>query len=259
LLKAFALMINLKTVLTAILLCCLFSAGFAQQLTIAAAANLQAVSRALQADFKTKTGIHAEIVTASSGKLVAQISNGAPNAVFLSADMDFPAALHEKGLSTAAPVVYAMGSLIICTKNKIQLKNWQQWLLNPQVKKIAIANPAVAPYGKAAEEALKKAGIFDKIKSKLVYGESISQVNTYITTGVVDAGFTAQSFIKELSPADIPNWYAIDKKSYQPVKQGMVLLKRAGNNAEAKKFYEYILSASAKRIFNNYGYQTGPQ
>lgn len=246
-----------KLLIIILLLFVLPAMVFAQQLVVAAAANLQAVSKALQADFKAQTGISVQIVTASSGKLVAQISNGAPYAVFLSADMSFPDELYKQGLTTAAPVVYATGGLIIATKNKTKLNNWAQWLTSGQVKKIAIGNPTVAPYGKAAEEALKKAGIYQQIKSKLVYGESISQVNTYITTGVVDAGFTAASVIKELAPDNGVNWYTIDKKSYLSVRQGMVLLKKAEDNAEAKKFYAYILSPAAKRIFKQYDYQTG--
>ncbi|RYZ93678.1 MAG: molybdate ABC transporter substrate-binding protein, partial [Sphingobacteriaceae bacterium] len=121
--------------------------------------------------------------------------------------------------------------------------------------KIAIANPSVAPYGAAAMEALEKAGILQKIKSKLVYGESIAQVNTYITTGVVDAGFTAESLLKETTGKLKLHWQPVDPKTYQPVKQGMVIINRAGNNTAAKKFYQYILSPAAKRIFKNHSYK----
>ncbi|RYE15656.1 MAG: molybdate ABC transporter substrate-binding protein, partial [Sphingobacteriales bacterium] len=126
--------------------------AFGQQLTVAAAANLQAVMPILQADFKKRTGISADIIIGSSGKLVAQISNGAPYDVFLSADMELPEKLYKDGATLAKPVIYATGSLIICSINKKSLTNWQQVLTDPQVKKIAIANPSVAPYGAAAME-----------------------------------------------------------------------------------------------------------
>ncbi|GAA4325456.1 molybdate ABC transporter substrate-binding protein [Mucilaginibacter gynuensis] len=225
----------------------------AQTVKVAAAANLQTVIIALQKDFKMRTGIDIEPVSGSSGKLVAQISNGAPYDVFLSADMDFPEKLYKDGSATDKPEVYALGSLIICSNKQLAFNNWQQLLQSKSVKKIAIANPAIAPYGKAAEEALTKAGILHKIKSKAVYGESISQVNTYITTGVVEVGFTTQSLVKETQPL---YWKAIDTKMYAPIQQGIVLLTHAKDNIQAQKFYQYILSPVAKRIFKQYGYKT---
>lgn len=227
----------------------------AQNLRIAAAANLQSVITALQADFKSRTGVTAEIITGSSGKLVAQISNGAPYDVFLSADMHFPGILYDNGLSTDKPAVYAIGSLIICSAKKAIPINWPDMLLEPGLTKIAIANSIIAPYGKAAEQALDAARILENVKNKLVYGESISQVNTYITTGVVDAGFTAQSLLYDDGLKTKLYWQPVNPKTYQPIKQGVVILKRAEHNAAAKKFYQYLFSPGAKRIFKKYGYK----
>jgi molybdate transport system substrate-binding protein len=228
--------------------------GYAQNVRVAAAANLQSVIEALQKDFRQKTGIVIEPVIGSSGKLVAQISNGAPFDVFLSADMSFPETLFKSGFATDKPVVYAKGSLIICSWQNIGFNNWERLLLTARVKKIAIANPAIAPYGKAAEEVLKRKGILDDVKSKTVYGESISQVNTYITTGVADIGFTTQSFIKEAEHKTALYYKIINPKDYTPILQGMVILKHGAGNAGAKKFYRYILSPAAKSIFASYGY-----
>jgi len=122
------------------------------------------------------------------------------------------------------------------------------------VKKIAIANPAIAPYGKAADEVLQKKDILVNIKSKIVTGESISQINTYITTGVVDVGFTTQALVKDPANKTKLYWQVIDPDSYSPIEQGMVLLKHAEANADAEKFYQYILSPAAKAIFVEYGY-----
>lgn len=227
----------------------------AQNLRVAAAANLQSVIGALRTDFKKKTGITIEPIVGSSGKLVAQIKNGAPFDVFLSADMDFPEALYSEGLTTNKPVIYAYGNLVICSTQDIGFVNWQRVLLTPSVKKIVIANPDVAPYGVAAKEVLKKEDILDNIKSKLVFGESIAQVNTYITTGVVDVGFTTQALVNDPANKTKLYWKAIDPKTYTPIKQGMVILKRAERNAAALKFYRYLLSADAKRIFEKYGYR----
>jgi molybdate transport system substrate-binding protein len=144
---------------------------------------------------------------------------------------------------------------VICSNKNIGFENWERILLTPRIKKIAIANPSVAPYGAAAQALLKKKGILDNVKSKMVYGESISQVNTYITTGVVEVGFTTRALIKDPANKTPLFWKVIDPKSYAPIKQGIVILKHGADNPAAEKFYQYILSADAKRIFEAYGYR----
>ena len=229
--------------------------AFAQSLKVAAAANLQSVIKVLGEDFKQKTGITIEPIIGSSGNLTAQIKNGAPYDVFLSADMSFPEGLFQAGFSTKKPIVYAQGSLIICSTQNLSFENWETLLKSDKVKKIAIANPKIAPYGKAAEEALQQKGILDDLRPKVVYGESISQVNTYITTGVVDLGFTTQALVKDAANKTQLYWKEIDPKFYSPIEQGMVLLKRSENNQDAEKFYQYILNPAAKAIFLEYGYR----
>ena len=228
--------------------------SFAQNLKVAAAANLQSVIKVLGADFTKKTGIVIEPIVGSSGNLSSQISNGAPFDVFLSADMDFPQKLFAGGFAGKKPVVYARGSLIICSAKNLGFDNWERLLLTEAVKKIAIANPAIAPYGRASVEALKLKGIYSEIQSKVVTGESISQVNTYITTAVADVGFTTQALVKDLEGKQTIYWKAVDPKAYAPIEQGIVILKHAEGNADAEKFYQYILGADAKRIFKEYGY-----
>jgi len=222
---------------------------------VAVAANLQAVIKVLEEDFKQKTGITIEPIVGSSGNLATQIRNGAPYDVFLSADMNFPETLFSDGFSSKRPVVYAQGSLIICSTQDIDLTKWEKLLVSDKIKKIAVANPKIAPYGKAAEEALTQKGIFNTVTSKVVYGESISQVNTYITTAVVEIGFTTQALVKDPANKTMLYWKAIDPKTYSPIEQGMVLLKTAESNIDAKKFYDYILSPAAKAIFEKYGYR----
>lgn len=247
---------QLKRIVFFITLCIIANLpAYAQNVRVAAAANLQSVMEVLQKDFKQKNGITIEPIIGSSGKLVAQISNGAPFDVFLSADMSFPETLFKSGFATKKPVVYAKGSLIICSSQNIGFENWERLLLTPRTKKIAIANPAIAPYGKAAEEVLKRKGILDDVKSKIVYGESISQVNTYVTTGVVDVGFTTQSLIKDTEHKTALYYKVIKPKDYAPILQGMVILKHGAGNPGAEKFYRYILSPAAKSIFASYGYR----
>ena len=228
--------------------------SFAQSLKVAVAANLQGVIKVLQKDFKEKTGIEIQPIIGSSGSLSAQIKNGAPFDVFLSADMTFPETLYKEGFATKEPAVYAYGSLIICSTQDIGFENWERTLMSIRVKKIAIANPKIAPYGKAAEEALKQKGILDDVQSKIVSGESIAQVNTYITTGVVDAGFTTQGLIKDSEGKIKLYWKVIDPKTYAPIKQGMVIIKATKETTNAEKFYQYMTSPDAKKILKEYGY-----
>lgn len=235
----------------------LFSAQiFAQKLQVAVAANLQPVIKELSKDFKNKTNITIEPIAGASGKLTSQIKNGAPFDVFLSADMGFPETLFKDGFATRKPVVYARGCLVICSSQDIGFENWERVLLTGRVKKIAIANPAIAPYGKAAEEALKKRGLLDDVTEKIVRGESISQVNTYVTTGVVDVGFTTRALVADPANKTVLYWTTIDPKLYAPIEQGMVILKHAAGNTDAEKFFQYILSPAAKIIFEKYGYKT---
>lgn len=227
---------------------------FAQPLRVAVAANLQSVISVLQKDFAKKTGIAIEPIVGSSGNLVAQMRNGAPFDVFLSADMGFPKKLYDDGFTLNAPAVYAFGSLVICSTQDRGFENWERLLLTPAIKKIAIGNPAIAPYGLAAQEALQHKGIYTDIKGKLVTGENISQVNTYITTGVVEVGFTTQSLVKDPTNKIKLYWSVIDPKLYAPIEQGMVVLKSTANKADAEKFYKYMQSADAKKILLEYGY-----
>jgi len=229
----------------------------AQTLRVAVAANAQFVMKVLLADFKKKTGIESEIIAGSSGKLTAQIKNGAPYDLFLSADMDFPAALYKEGFALTPPKVYALGSLIVCSTSGLDVKNWQTLLRHNSVKKIAIANPALAPYGKAAEETFRYYNLWNQVKGKLVLGESISQVNTYLTTGVVSIGFTTEALVHESPSVQKLQWARIDPNVYKPIQQGMVILSYAkqGNYGNAVKFFNYLSSPAAKQLLKKNGYQ----
>jgi molybdate transport system substrate-binding protein len=212
----------------------------------------------LQKDFTRKTGIELELVTGSSGKLAAQVENGAPFDIFLSADMEFPARLFARGFGQMPPKTYAFGSLIVCSRSReVNLLNWQAALVSGSIRKIAIANPAIAPYGRAAEETLKYYRLPPAVKSKLVYGESISQVNAYITMSTVPAGFTSAALIHELAGKSKIYWQKIDPKAYGEIRQGAILLKKikGKENPGAGKFYDYLFSPAAKAIFRNYGYE----
>lgn len=228
---------------------------FAQTVKVAAAANLQGVIKVLQGDFERKTKFKIEPIIGASGNLTNQIKNGAPFDIFLSADMNFPENLHKSGFTTSKPVVYALGSLIVCSNQNLNFNNWQQLLQTSAIQKIAIANPETAPYGKAAKEVLDRKNLLKKLQPKIVYGESISQVNIYIITGVAQIGFTTKALISDVAGKQKLYWKEVDPSAYQPLQQGMVILKHAEKTPQAQQFFKYMQSASAKNILKKYGYK----
>jgi molybdate transport system substrate-binding protein len=191
--------------------------AFSQPVRVAVAANAQFVLKKLAADFQRRTGIPVEVISGASGKLAVQIKNGAPYDLFLSADMDFPQNLYTEGFTLNQPLVYAMGSLIVCTSSEMDLKNWQSRISGKVFEKVAIANPKTAPYGRAAAEALNYFKIYQPAARKLVIAESISQVNTYVLQRVVALGFSTQSLVYELPASQRFQWQKVDPSAYAPI------------------------------------------
>ena len=226
------------------------------KLTIAAAANVQFAMDTLASLFETETGIKTNIITGSSGKLTAQILQGAPYDVFLSADMKYPEEIYKNGKASSAPVVYAYGSLILWTQKDDIIPDPSS-LSSEQIRRIAIANPKTAPYGVAAIEFLNNMNLFDRVKSKLIFGESISQVNQFITSKSADIGFSSESVVLA---TDLPvkgKWTRLDPTKYAPLKQGLVILDQENDKKEeAERFLEFILSHQAKKVLSEFGYKT---
>ncbi|OWW19467.1 molybdate ABC transporter substrate-binding protein [Noviherbaspirillum denitrificans] len=241
--------------LIAPLLFALCTAASADTLTVAVAANVQYAFDDLQAEFKRETGHDLKPVYNSSGKFSAQIMSGAPFDVFLSADMQYPEKLHKEGFATT-PKVYAYGTLVLWTMKDIDLANWQATLAGPAVAKIAVANPKTAPYGRETMKALVHFKLDDALKSKLVYGESIAQTNQYIHSRAADAGFTAKSVVVSPEMRGQGKWVDLPKDAYQPIAQGIVVLKhgRENNPQLAQRFHDFVLSAKARAILQRYGY-----
>lgn len=227
----------------------------AKAITIAVAANVSYAINDLKKEFsKTYPNINIKVILGSSGKLTAQIKRGAPYELFMSANMKYPNALFEDKIAITKPIVYAKGSLAILSNKKRDFSSLEKLLQSKGIKKIAIANPKSAPYGKAAMEALKNANILNNIQNKFVYAESVSQTVAY-TVSAADIGLIAKSSLYSSKmkrfKKDI-NWKSINTKLYTPINQGIVLLK--GSSKEAKYFYDFILSDKAKKIFKRYGY-----
>ena len=250
---------NLKIILLLTLL--LFSTlSFAQsnQITVAVAANVQFAMQDLKTQFKKETGINIIIIIGSSGQLTAQIKQGAPYDIFISADMIYPKNLFENKFAVDTPKVYASGNLVVWSVKKgIKLSDNLKELLDNKIQKIALANPKIAPYGVATIEALKYFGIYKNVKNKLVFGESIAPTNQFIISGAADIGFTAKSVVMSPSMKGKGIWKEVNPLAYSPIKQGCVILKYGFKNhkIETEKFYNFLFSEKAKKILINYGYQ----
>jgi molybdate transport system substrate-binding protein len=228
----------------------------AEPLTVAVAANVKFVFDELEAEFKKSSGIDANGVFASSGKINAQIKSGAPYDVFMSADMEFPEALYREGFAVTAPKVYARGVLVLWTLQPLDMAEGIRVLSNPAVHKVAMANPKLAPYGREAMRALEYFKLRTAVEPKLIYGESIAQVNQYIDTQSVEIGFTAKSVVLSPQMLGRGKWIEVPGESYQPIEQGVVMLKHGAdtNAAAAKLFMDFMASARARSILEKFGY-----
>ena len=239
------------------LLLLLLSALNAGSITVAVAANVSYAIEDLKAAFKEQhPKIEVKIILGSSGKLTAQITHGAPYGILLSANMLYPQTLYKTNLAITPPKVYAQGQLAYLSNKNRDFTLGMHLLLDKDISKIAIANPKTAPYGKAAKEALQNAKIYKKIKSKLIYGESIAQT-LFFTTKAADIGIVAKSSLYSKNMRyfkENTQWKTVNKDLYTPINQGIVLLKYAEGNREYRLFYDFILSHKAKSIFERYGY-----
>ncbi|MDR2219451.1 MAG: molybdate ABC transporter substrate-binding protein [Methylobacillus sp.] len=248
-----------RAALLAVALLFTHALAHAEILTVAVAANMKFVFGDLAAVFTKESGIAIQPVYNSSGKLVAQVREGAPYDVFLAADMEFPAKLVESGQAAAKPEIYAYGKLVLWTLNdKLDLGSLAV-LRDARVRKIAIANPKVAPYGRLAMNVVH--GIANNhgkspsadIMSKLVYAEDIAQVAMLVDSGNADVGLTAKSLLMSSENARRGYWMDIPGDE---VAQGAVILKygQSKHGEAARKFYDFLYSARARAILEKFGY-----
>jgi molybdate transport system substrate-binding protein len=226
--------------------------------TIAAAANLNFVLTEIEDQFARERGTPVDIVFGASGTLTRQIRDGAPFELFLAADEEFPKQLTAAGLTRDAGVVYAVGRLAVFAATgspltvDAHLEGLARLVKAGNVGKFAIANPDVAPYGKAAEAVLRKRGLWDRIRPQLVLGDTVAQAAQFATTGNAIGGLVAYSLVVSPGFADRGRYEVIPESDHLPLRQRMVLLKRAG--ATAAQFYTYLQGDTARAIFRKHGY-----
>lgn len=225
---------------------------------IAVAANVSYAIEDLKRAFaKEHPDTKVQVILGSSGKLTAQIKNAAPYELFMSANMKYPEALYADKVAVTKPLVYAEGTLATLSVKPQDFSKGMALLKDPKIKRIAVANPKTAPYGKAAQEALQNAKVYDEVKTKLIFAESASQTVSYTVTAA-DLGFIAKSslYSKQMKKyKEGKHWKEVDPKLYTPIEQGIVILKSGESNAEVKAFYDFILSDEAKEILKKFGYR----
>jgi molybdate transport system substrate-binding protein len=229
-----------------------------KEIRLAAAADLKFAMDEMVADFEKQTGTSVLVTYGSSGNFFSQIQNGAPFDVFFSADVEYPRKLEAAGL--AEPVTlyeYALGRLVIWTPADSKLdfgKLGWKILLDASVQKIAIANPDHAPYGRAAVAALEKAGIYESVKGKLVYGENISQAAQFVQSGNAQAGIIALSLAVSPAMRGGKQW-EIPENMHPAIVQGAIVLKNAKEKEAARTFLNYARSETGRATLAKYGFE----
>jgi molybdate transport system substrate-binding protein len=235
-----------------------------KDLRVAAASDLTYVIEKLGPAFEKTSGIHVTVSLGSSGNFFAQIQNGAPFDVFLSADKGYPEKLEQAGKTEGGPVLYARGRLVIWVPNtsSFQLPSKGNQTLDgnldvlttPAVRKIAIANPEHAPYGRAAVAAMTHFGVYEQLKPKIVMGENISQTAQFGQTGNADVTLISLSLASSGALQHDGHWLLLPEDSYPPIEQAGVVLKSSQNKAQAKRFLDFVASPEGQAIMHDFGF-----
>jgi molybdate transport system substrate-binding protein len=237
-------------------------AAHADEATIAVAANFAAPAEALQKIFEQRTAHHLKFASGSTGQLYAQITHGAPLDALLSADAEHVDQLIGAGLADGTlRFTYAVGKLALWTRETDKFKPLDlKSLARDDFRWLAIANPELAPYGFAAEQALRKLGLWDSLQSRIVRGESIVQTFALAETRNADLAFVALSQVIAYRDKDkgAAAWFEVPQEIYDPIKQDAVLLQRASGNAAARGFLEFLRTPDAVRVIQGFGYGTEP-
>src|ERR1700687_1551331 len=228
-----------------------------KEIRIAAAADLKFAMGELTEKFEKQSGTKVNVTYGSSGNFFSQMQHGAPFDLFFFADIEYPKKLEAAGLAEPGTLYeYAVGRIAIWTpadaKVDVSKDGWKT-LLDASIEKIAIANPEHAPYGRAAVAALQNAGIYESVKSKLVYGENISQAAQFVQSGNAQAGIVAMSLAVSPAMQDGKRW-EIPPEMHPAIEQGAIVLKDAKNKEAARAFLEFVKSAAGCAILAKYGF-----
>jgi molybdate transport system substrate-binding protein len=229
-----------------------------REITVAAAADLNSALTEIAASFKKQTGITVKLSFGASGALAQQIQNGAPFDLFFSADMDYPRQLADGGQAEVSSLYrYAVGGLVLWVPADSPLDvehKGMNVLADPTVKKIALANPQHAPYGRAAVAAMKHVQLYDQVSDRLVMGENISQAAQFVESGNAQVGFVALAHVTSPAMQGKGRYWQIPAEAYPPLDQGLVIISRSRRKKLAAAFVEYIKTPGSARVFSRYGF-----
>jgi len=232
--------------------------AWAGEISIAAASDLNFAFKEIVAELEKKTDHTVKLSLGSSGNFYAQLSNGAPFDLYFSADIDYPKKLEEAGLAEPGTLyMYALGRIVLWVPKGSPIDVHAlgiEALQHPSVKKIAIANPKHAPYGRAAVAAMEHFKVYGAVKDKLVMGESISQTAQFVQTGGADIGIIALSLAVAPAMKDTGMLWEVPFEAYPRLEQGAVILKTAKNRKAARAFLDYIKSPEGTAVFKRYGF-----
>ena len=237
----------------------------AQEITVAAASDLSVALKEIAHRYEAKSGTRVKLTFGSSGNFFTAIQNGAPYDVYFSADLEYPKQLDAAGLTDPVTLYeYALGRLVLWAPatSPLNLNGGMKLLADPRVRKMAIANPKHAPYGRAAVAAMRAAGVYEKAESKLVLGENISQTFQFVQTGNADVGLVALSLISHPSnssqggaPEIEGKYWLVPTNMYPAIRQAAVVIKSSRHKDAAKKFLEFVKSDEGKYILKAYGFE----
>ncbi|WP_440997731.1 molybdate ABC transporter substrate-binding protein [Arhodomonas sp. SL1] len=228
----------------------------AAELRIAAASDLKYALAEIAEGFRAEhPDARIDVIYGSSGKFATQIRNGAPFDLYFSADIAYPRSLHEEGYTGGPPRPYAVGRVVLwVTQSGLEGLSLAGLPEQEEIRKLAIANPQHAPYGKRGKEALEHAGVWAEIQPRLVMGENIAQTAQFVDSGVAEAGIVALSLVKSPPLRDKGSWSLIPAEWHQPLEQGYVVTARGADNPLAGAFAEYIADESARAVMRRYGF-----
>ena len=237
----------------------MFSTGSAaaEDITIAAASDLNFAFKELVTEYEKTTGHHVKLTLGSSGNFFSQIQHGAPFDLYFSADIGYPKKLEETGLTVPGSLYpYAVGRIVLWSGNEshLDLSKGLESLRDPTIKKIAIANPKHAPYGRAAVAAMEHFKVYDQVKDKLILGENISQAAQFIESGACDAGIIALSLALAPAMKAAGQYWEIPATAHSPLEQGAVILKQSKNPEAVRQFLEFIKGSQGQEIMKRYGF-----
>jgi molybdate transport system substrate-binding protein len=236
---------------------CISQLCIAQEITVAAAADLQFAMQDVAARFQKETGKTVKLTYGSSGNFFQQIQNGAPFDVFFSANLDYAKKLDAAGLTEPGSYYpYAKGKIVIWVRNdsKLDLSSGMQALLDPSIKKIAVANPEHAPYGQAAVAAMQNDKIYEKVKDKFVLGENISQTASFVVSGGADVGIVALALALSPNMKDKGRYVEVPAGEYPPIEQACVILASSKNKETARQFLAFIKTPAIGDLLRSYGF-----